>query len=176
MSKGPPISERIGGWLYTHRIGDRGWDLLLFSIVWIVVGWSITLGDPDPEHMIPIEYLGTKFRVGLWYGCALIATIVAFRRNGGSRERGDSFGFAVLMIPPALRAISYWVAWAQGLLGLGGHIALWPEAVVWSVICIIVYRLARRPEMPRRPGGGAYGHHPGGAYGHPGLGRKRGEG
>jgi hypothetical protein len=160
------LRRSVRRFLWVHRIGSRGVDLILLSVCWVIVGWSITLGDPDPQHKVPIEYLGEPVRIAIWYAGTVAGFIAAFR------TANDRWGFGILIVAPALRAISYWTAWAQGILHLGGAVSLWPEAVLWTAVTVIVYRLARRPEMPHRPNGGDYGHHPGGAYGHPGLGEE----
>jgi hypothetical protein len=158
---------------YVMSRGYRSGDLALLSVAWVVLGFGIIVqGDPDPGHKVPIEYLGTPIRVGIWWVCAAAGIAAAARRP----EHDDRWGFGFMIVPPALRAISYTVAWAQGVLGLSGQTSLWPDAVVWTAVTIFVYRLARRPDMPHRVEGGDYGHHPGGEYGHPGLGRRRGEG
>lgn len=152
--------DRFLTWWSNHRLGSRAWDLILLSIVWVVVGWSVTAnGDPEPGVKVPLDYLSEPARAFLWYGAAAVATTVALIRPL-TRNARDSIGFAILILPPALRALSYWIAWFEGLIGVGGEISLWPNAVVWSTICIIVYRLAQRPELPRRPDGGEYGHRP----------------
>lgn len=159
-----PPRGSLPRWLYRHRLGNRGWDLVQIGLIWVVVGWSITQRDPDPQDRVPLEYLGVPVRVAIWYAAAAIAIAVALW--GSTRTPGwvgDHLGFAALVMPAALRALSYWTAWAEGALGLGGAQSLWPNAVLWTTVCLLIYRLARRPEMPSRPGGGDYGrrtHHP----------------
>jgi hypothetical protein len=127
----------------------RSGDLVLLSIIWFAVGVNTLNHDPERTVVI-VELLGPYIRAALWFGAAIIAFVVA--THGPGYVHGiDKWGFAALMIPVAIRALSYWVAWGIGISGIDspyGSVALWPGAVSWTVVGIFVYRLGRRPELP----------------------------
>jgi hypothetical protein len=128
----------------------RSGDLILLAIIWTGVGISTFNNDPERTVVI-VEFLGPWFRASLWIGAAIIAFVVA--THGPGYIHGiDKWGFAALMVPVAIRGLSYWVAWGIGVLGIDskyGSTALWPNAVVCTAAAIHVYRQARRPELPK---------------------------
>ena len=150
-----------------YGMSDRSKDLLLLAVIWCVVGFFATRGDPDPNYKVPLEYIGEPARIAVWYGGALAAVISVLRGPGR-----DSWGFALLTIAPAMRAISYWVAWILGVIGIDGAEPLWPDAILWTAVSLVVYRFARRPELPPRSDGTYYSHRP---PRRPGAGRGKGE-
>jgi hypothetical protein len=145
--------EPLRAWRVRRKFGDRSLDLLMLAVVWLVVGYMITVNDPEPDVKVPIEYLGTPVRIAVWWIGAAAAAIAAFRVT-----RYDQWGFAALMVGPLLRCLSYTFAWFTGVVAdplqrwfgvmPDGDIGIWPEAVVWAVVSGIVYRLAKRPEIP----------------------------
>lgn len=152
-------------------IGYRAGDMILISIVWLIVGYGlIKYGDPEPEIDTPIEVLPFFFREAVWIAPALFSIAMALVPKFRERD-WDKWAFAGLIFPPALRALSYgWVEIVSWTPFREDGVEIFPKAVVWVIITWLVMRLARRPEMPHRPGGGDFGHHPGGMHGHPGLG------
>lgn len=142
----PPVLRR-----HWRELGYRNTDLLLFSVLWVGMGMSILLsGDPDPTHKVPLEYLGEPVRAGVWFVAAAIASATAFMRDH------DGLGFGALLIPVALRVISYSFAWFWGVMPWGGEGPIgdpdaWLSAAIWGVITLIVYRAAKRPELPELP-------------------------
>jgi hypothetical protein len=127
----------------------RSGDLILLAIIWAGVGISTLNNDPE-RTLVIVEFFGPYVRAGLWIGAAIIAFIVA--THGPGYVHGiDKWGFAALMVPVAIRGLSYWVAWGIGVLNIDskyGSTALWPNAVVCTAAAIHVYRQARRPEIP----------------------------
>jgi hypothetical protein len=126
----------------------RSGDLVLLSIVWFAVGVNTFNHDPE-RTVVVVELLGPYVRAALWIGAAVIAFIVA--THGPGYIHGiDKWGFAALIVPVAIRALSYWVSWGIGVLGIDsqfGSVSLWPSAVAWTAVGIFVYRLGRRPEL-----------------------------
>jgi hypothetical protein len=133
---------------FVSHLGYRGGDLILLGTVWMITGAFISRGDPDPGYKVPLEYLGEGYRIAFWWIGGVAAFIAAMRIG-----KRDHWGWALLIIAPAIRALSYWAAYIQGLIGLGGSVHLWPDAVLWTSVVLIVYRMARRPDIPDRADG-----------------------
>lgn len=129
------------------HVGFRGSDLLLWAAVWCVVGWRVLVGyDEDPAHRVPLEALSNETRAAVWFGAAAVAVAAAFRK-----PPADGIGFRALVIPAALRALSYTAATFWGLLPGEqeiGWAGAWPLALTWTAITLIVVRQAYRPEFP----------------------------
>jgi hypothetical protein len=126
----------------------RSGDLVLLSVVWAAIGVDTLNNDPE-RTLVIVEFFGTWLRASLWIGAAIIAFVVA--THGPGYVHGiDKWGFAALIVPVSIRAISYWVAWAIGVLNIDsqyGSVSLWPGALAWSAVGIFIYRLGRRPEL-----------------------------
>lgn len=138
-----PVDFKRGG---RWNPGYRATDMMLIAAVWVFVGLSVWLrGDPDPNHKVPIEYLGETVRALFWLVPAAYAFVVAL--FFGSR---DGSGFVALVIPASMRAASYVAAVVEGILTHNrvGGTGLWLEATVWVCITLFIYRQANRPDLP----------------------------
>jgi hypothetical protein len=142
----------MGGFRERLRVGARGSDLLFFAGIWFLIGLSLLLnGDPDPEHRVPIELLPHWVRIAFWWGPAGYAVWAAFRQPPQVAR-----AFAWLVVPAALRALSYSVAFLTSLLPESwepGQLAnrhIWLSALTWIIITGLVIRQAHRPEPPHR--------------------------
>lgn len=131
------------------RLGYRGWDLIVVSTIWVLIGLSIHLrGDPDPEHTVMLEHFGEWLRIAIWWGAAVVGYVTAWWPPGK-----DRWGWTALVIPPALRALQYLVAWGLGVASgdMFGYAGAWLEAIAWTLVTLWVVRQAKRPEMPTLP-------------------------
>lgn len=126
----------------------RSGDLILLAIVWFAIGIDTFKHDPE-RTLVVVEFLGPYVRAGLWIGAAVIAFVVA--THGPGYIHGiDRWGFAALIVPVSIRALSYWVAWLIGVFGVDskyGSVELWPSAVACTAAAVFIYRFARRPEL-----------------------------
>lgn len=157
MGVGARVRSTVGGflrrllprplfnWLRCHWPSARGGDLILLGIVWGATGLNILETDPDPRQTVPIEYFGEPIRAAFWFAGSIIAIAVAL----GPDSKFEWVGFTALMVPAAMRAVSYLVAWVSALLSGDqfGFAGLWPDALSWCAICLLVYRLARKAEI-----------------------------
>lgn len=136
-------------WLARH-LGHRGAFLLLFGVIWILVGVSL-LPDADiparpPHELLLFEHLPLWLRIAYWMAPGAVAFGSAFLRGPGH----DTAGFALLIVAPILRGGSYawaWVAWmASG--GRVGEDRGWLGAVVWAALagCILIVSSWREPD------------------------------
>lgn len=139
------LPRRAFNWLRCHWPSARGGDLILLGIVWTATGINILETDPDPSQTVPIEYFGEPIRAAFWFGSAIIAFVVAL----GPDSKYEWLGFTALMVPAAMRAVSYLAAWVSAVATDHeiGFVGLWPDALSWCAICLLVYRLARKAEI-----------------------------
>lgn len=134
----------------TRHLGHRGAFLLLFGVIWILVGVSL-LPDtetPMPPHVLMLfEHLPLWLRIAYWMAPGTVAVVSAFLRGPGH----DTAGFALLIVAPIVRGGSYGWAWVAWMLS-GGQIGEdrgWLGAVVWAALAGAILIVASW----REPGG-----------------------
>ena len=123
--------------------------LLLISVAWVCHGVTI-LHQPgwrDADEAICFEMWPLPVRIGIWLVCGLAGIILAAAAN----HRAEALGFALAVIPPTLRVVSYgWSVLMWAIPGApGGEWASVFYGVYWSAILALIYRLARWPEPGR---------------------------
>lgn len=122
----------------------------LLGVVWMFVGYQLVWhGEPEPGvNPVPLELLPISVRAGIWFASAAVAFVTAIWPPGR-----DRFGFMALVIPGALRALSYWWALGAGLV-TGNEIGdyhRWDDALVWTAEVLFVVMLASWPEPADSP-------------------------
>lgn len=93
-------------------LGRRGAALLLTGILWLFVAWGVALMPiPISRVRAPHEYAPTALRVAGWAIAGATAIICAFLwkqvKAPDGLHRLDRFGFALLIIMPMERALSW---------------------------------------------------------------------
>lgn len=135
-------TNRLGRFI----LGYRGVDQVLLALVWVSVGLSLVLGsDPDPEHTTLLELVFPPHgRAALWF----ISAVAVLVLTAWWPPVADKYGFVILVIPAATRAVAYVFATVAGVLtGNGiGFAGAWLDAITWLIITWFVMRQARRPE------------------------------
>lgn len=125
-------------------LGYRGKVLVTFGLVWILVGAGINdeLVIPGVPHLL----IPGMYRTMLWVITGVLAIIAAFRPTGFS----DAFGWAALYMMPALRTVSYSIAWTDALIpwGGGGYDNGWKFAAIYFVMAAAVWFCSGWPEPP----------------------------
>ena len=120
--------------------------LLLISVAWVAHGVTI-LHQPgwrDADEAILFELWPLSVRIGIWLVCGLAGIILAAAAN----HRAEALGFALAVIPPTLRVVSYgWSVLMWAIPGApGGEWASAFYGVYWLAILALIYRLSRWPE------------------------------
>lgn len=130
----PNRNDRRPGWRGFlprpfQQVGRRGAILLIFGGLWVVLGVSVL---DEPESSLLHEVLSPQIRSTMWVSTGLVAALHAFRPPGIS----DAIGFAALYVMPALRVLSYSLAWGASVMpGLGpGDPDAWRLLAVYSAI------------------------------------------
>jgi hypothetical protein len=85
------------------RVGYRGMVLLLFGTIYIFIGLAV-IGADDYRPELIHTHLPTFVRVLIWDIPGLVAVGVAID------DKMQAWGFGLLFIPPAERAVSFLVA------------------------------------------------------------------
>jgi hypothetical protein len=86
-----------------HRLGYRGLILLMFGLIYIMIGLSI-LGAEDYRPELVHTHLPLWFRLTLWIVPGIVSVAVSID------HKWQALGFGLLFLPPAERAISYLIA------------------------------------------------------------------
>ena len=118
--------------------GPREQLLLVFGIAWILLGVA-TLDEAGYPGVDSVPHLAMPYvvRMLLWCGSGAIAIATAFRPCGKS----DALGWAVLYFMPAVRSLSYGLAYIWDVTPLPGD--GYPAGFVWcgvyAIIVVTVY-------------------------------------
>lgn len=126
-------------------IGRRGGFLLLFGIAWVAIGLAIQPPPPSRTVLFPHELIPWPARLVIWLAGAVPAIICSPMRKPGK----DRWGFILLCIPVAIRAVSYFIGVIEGLfipeyqslVGIG-----FAGGVVYSVVLGAIMLVAGWPE------------------------------
>ena len=139
----PPEDDMLDPTLQ-RRFGFRGKALTRLGVVWLLVGLSVLLAPVrDADNLIALEQLPVWLRVGLWWAPAVVAFVTAWWPAGA-----DKIGFMALVVPAALRALSYlWTAVVGTFSDVYGDTGMWTAAIAWVVITDFVILLAAWPEQ-----------------------------
>lgn len=133
----------------TRQIGRRGVMLLTFGVLWTVIGAGALSSSGSISPSLIHEYLPAWLRASLWIACGLLAIAYAFRPPGLS----DRVGFAALYIMPAVRVLSYTLAWIDYLVPIGGegYELGWRFAAIYASMLATVVITSGWPEPVRTP-------------------------
>ncbi len=147
-----------------RTFGRRGVFLLMFGVIYLVMGTSVLLVDASRFTAIPL--VGPFLDHPLWGLMWLAAGITAIV-NGAMRAwtRSDEIGFGALLIPPGAWSIFYATSTVVHLATRGDEgrtavsgFAVW--ALVWFVVVLVSgwpdadpHAAQRRAEPPAAKGG-----------------------
>jgi len=124
--------------------GKRGEVLLLLGLAWILIGVGTVVVPPPPGNLLHL-LIPAPIRAGLWCGTGLVAVFYAWI----PKTRSDGWGFLALYLMPAVRAVSYFIAWVDfSVDGVGGYRYGWLAALFYTVFVGIVVVCAGWREPP----------------------------
>lgn len=124
---------------------------MLLGVAWVLIGvgaldWNMT-GAASPHGPLLHDMLPLGFRSTLWVTGGVVAAVYAWRPPGFD----DAAAWALLYVPPAIRLVSYSVAWIDSALPFGGAgwSQGWAPAAIYMAMVGVVYTCADWPEPPR---------------------------
>ena len=133
-------------------LGRRGAALLLTGTLWLFVAWGVSLMPlprPGTRPLAPHEYAPVQLRVAAWAVAGVVAIACAFLWKQIKGQDGlfylDRLGFALLIIMPMERTISWLTVLAFYIPGISDPIPLPPFAnalsgfAVWLVVCLHLF-------------------------------------
>ena len=123
--------------------------LLVFGVLWAITGVGALDHSSDGGPIFVHEYLPGWLRGTAWIACGVLAVGYAFRPPGHS----DRVGFAALYIMPAIRVLSYTLAWIDYLVPVGGpgYELGWRAATIYAAMLAAVVITSGWPEPIRTP-------------------------
>ena len=123
--------------LYTQlraRLGRRGLALVVFALTFTLTGLRALLAPTEDDgRFILYTFLPVPLRLVLWFVPAGLALWAAFRGTGR-----DAIGFAALVIPSSIVAVSYVWSWVGYLVGLTTWSLGWTGAGRWLLVLALV--------------------------------------
>ena len=129
-----------------RHLTRRQTALLLISIAWLAHGVTIwhQPGYLDADEAIIFELWPLWLRIGIWLVCGLGGALLAVSR----RARAEPWGWALAVIFPAVRVVSY--AWSFAMWVIpgapGGEWVSAAYAAYWVAMLLLAYGVARWPE------------------------------
>ena len=115
-----------------------------------MLGAGVASEEPLPGTYAFHQHLPDFLRMGMWWITGALAVVIAFRPSGRS---GDAIAWAALYLMPAVRFISYFMAWVDSMSPYGtiGHPRGWVSGTVYLCIMLTIYTCSGWPE-PVPPG------------------------
>lgn len=128
--------------MHRHRLGVRGYAMLLCSFIWCLIGYGITRGTgvhiPGTFH----DQIPTWIRLCVWFVPAALALALAWS------TRLDWVALALLIIGPVVRCCSYTIAWLLTYVGRSGYHDGWYAASFYLALIGIVGLAAGSHRQP----------------------------
>lgn len=113
----------------TH-VGNRGIVLGMLGVVWVLTAVGLATA-PVTRAPLPDEQLPVWLRVALWAVPGLLALVAV------GWKRLDAIAWGLLILPVAIRLVSYVFGWVTGSYSAG-----WRGACVYLAVVILVNRCA----------------------------------
>jgi len=134
----------------TAHLGRRGLSLILFGILWTLVGVGI-LGGPSDRFSRPgpggtLEFMDSANWAWMWIGFGALSVISGFLRR---RVRLlDEWGFNSLLIPAWVWTLTYGWSAVTYIVTMGeyGQGRAWVGCVVYGVISLAILVIAGWPD------------------------------
>jgi hypothetical protein len=136
----------------TNRYGQRGVWLMLMGGVYIVFGIGNFLEPTAAREWVLFEYLPAPVQAALWW----VTGAVAVWQGARGRAADDWLGHVALYLAPAVRVVSFALAWllytgTELLVSLGcretaiGFDRGWYAALIWIIVSTMLGLAASWP-------------------------------
>lgn len=143
----PAMLDRLA-----DRFGWRGLWLMLLGTFWMIFGVGVFLEPVAPRPWVLYEHLPAVVQASGWW----LSGLVAVRQGYCGPDRDDSIGHVALYLMPAVRLLSFAVAW---LVYLGSLVAVhlgwacdvvgyengWFAASIWCLVSVMLALAAAWP-------------------------------
>lgn len=135
------------------RYGRRGAFLIITGAAWFAFGLSVFLAPPEsPRSWVLHDQIPTWLEGVAWFASGAVAVWQGLR----GPARHDWLGHVALYVMPAVRVISFTIAWllwvaSTALVAAGitahtiGWSGGWYAALVWSLISLMLRLVAEWP-------------------------------
>lgn len=116
------------------KLGRRGLALVVFSLTFLLTGLRALLAPTEDEgRFILYTFLPVPLRLVLWFVPAALGLWAAFRGTGR-----DALGFAALVVPSSIVAVSYVWSWVGYLAGVTTWPLGWTGAGRWFLVLALI--------------------------------------
>ena len=147
------------------RYGWRGVWLIVAGSVWIALGVGQFFFPLPINRWVLFQHLPNAALAAGWWSTGLVAVGQGLRSSAFD-DRPDTLGHVALYLMPAVRVVSYSLAWLMSVGGwiagqLGYHIGsvgdtnAWYTSLVWLLVSLMLVVAASwpnpQPPMPRPP-------------------------
>lgn len=144
-------SIRLGKGL---RLGRRGLVLILFGLVWILIGRRIffepryQFSQGNPDSLVVLSVMDNPLWGFLWIICGAGAVIVGFLRTHRPFCGRDAIGFNLISIPVFLWTTFFIISWVLSFITDGGRgqSSAYYGMLLYGVIFGLITTLAGWPE------------------------------
>lgn len=120
----------------TSYVGNRGIVLVLLGIIWALTGVGMMVEAPK-KLGLPDDYLPISVRIAAWLLPAIVALIAVFVR------RLDGWAWGLLMLPVAMRLLSFSWGWATGT-----YATAWRGTFLYLAVGLLIDRCAAGLDRP----------------------------
>lgn len=147
----PDRDTRKPGWAgiaprRPRQLGYRGSMLLALGVCWVILGVGVLDSTSSINPSLLHERIPHEVRGWAWIITGLVAIAYAWRPTGIH----DAPGYLALYLMPAIRVVSYGLAWLDHLLPIGGtgYALGWRFAAIYLAMLAAVIISAGHPETP----------------------------
>jgi hypothetical protein len=140
-------------WSLIRTIGRRGIFLVMFGLIYLVVGASVISIDQHRFADVSPDigpFLDSPLWGIMWIAAGLLAVVVGIYRF--RRPPADAMGFGGLLVPPAVWTIFYSLSLLVYLLTGGefGRATAISGISVWTFVWSVILLVAGWPEAEQR--------------------------
>lgn len=125
-----------------HSRGTRSQVLFALGLIWVLTAIALAT---DPQPKVPglvHTYMPHVARALIWGLPGLFALVAVWWR------RVDATAWALLLIPPLERFVSFFFGW---LFGFGQYPAGWSGVLLYATVMFLINRCAKGLDRPPTP-------------------------
>lgn len=125
-----------------HSRGTRSQVLFALGLIWILTAIGLATKDPERIRGLIHTEVPHEVRAAIWGVPGLFALGAVWWR------RADATAWALLLVPPLERFVSYLIGWG---FGLGLYRPGWSGVLLYAAVMFLINRCAKGLDRPPSP-------------------------
>lgn len=125
-----------------HSRGTRRQVLFALGLIWILTAVALITDQQEKVPGLLHTYLPHQIRAAVWAVPGLFALVAVWWRSR------DATAWALLLVPPLERFVSFLIGWG---FGLGAYPAGWQGVLLYATVMFLINRCAKGLDRPPTP-------------------------